>query len=159
VIDLVDPCLLTTIDTLNADGDLFSNTDVTALTPKMITSVLVGTEINPSGTLVTEVFNIQSDDASRSYFVAGTPFVCGPRVYNIAIEPQDDGTTSFSTFVFSQDIDDLTKSISAVTGDDGDIGLWKILVTVSLEDYPSVTALSQWLYIKIEYCILNEIVA
>lgn len=65
MIDLVDPCLLTTIDTLNADGDLFSNTDVTALTPKMITSVLVGTEINPSGTLVTEVFNIQSDDASN----------------------------------------------------------------------------------------------
>ena len=51
----------------------------------------------------------------------------------------------------------------AITASDADIGLWKVSVEISLDDYdvtvyPS-TVLTEYFYVSIEYCIINEISA
>ena len=47
----------------------------------------------------------------------------------------------------------------AITASDADIGLWKVSVEISLDDYdvtvyPS-TVLTEYFYVSIEYCIIN----
>ena len=44
-ITLTDPCKTTTIETLDADGEMFSLTDVAAMNPFVTTSVLVGSDL------------------------------------------------------------------------------------------------------------------
>lgn len=54
---LTDPCGSTTIETLDADGEIFSLTDVAAQNPFVTTSVLVGTDTG-TGAPVEPEFNI-----------------------------------------------------------------------------------------------------